>query len=689
MTPTPEVLLIFPPYWDAGMPYLSLPVLASYLQMRGLRVQTADLNLACTRWLLSPAQMEASLARAAKIAACGGNRSPEDDEAFRDNLEVCQAAWQAAGPGLVTPFQAGAELPRRVDDYTAFLRRLQWSFRVASAPFFPLTITPTGLESGSLLSRLSHVADFVERERPIPAGRQIAAFAAEHAPRGIPVVGLSVTGPSQLLPALQLARDFKRLAPDTFICVGGAEIPYLRDALRACMLPFRWVDAFVAGEGELVLADLALATRSGRDPRAVQGLILVNDGRVEHTGLQAMVPLQDLAAPDFSGFSPRDYLANDDAIALTFARGCSWGRCAFCTQSSSYSAYRAMPPAQVASHLEAVSRQVPIKSIILNDENVTTARLREFGKTVQELLPGRRWFALARLARPLASPRFARELAESGCAMLSLGLESADGRVLDLNRKGIAVRDVPDILRSLHTAGIWVHLFVIFGLPGETPESASHTLRFVAEHRAFIDSLSAATFRLERGSIIASKPEDFGLTRLPVPDDHCDLKLPFTGNEWLSEEQAGECFDRMLAALLGTPQCPIELNQLRGQYVLQLISSGGIEGMRGAMARRAHETALARSMLERDDATLARFHATPLGACLRAAGQGSRALLLDPERSLFGILDERTAAFLRLRSLGLPLDLIKELQPESDSENLVLYLLATRLLQDSGGIDAP
>jgi hypothetical protein len=707
MKPTPDLLLVFPPYWDASMPYLSVPTLAAYLRAHGARVEACDLNLASARALLSRERLETSLARAERVLAGDPGEetlAPEDRAAFRDNLEVCRSVWRAAGPELIAPFSPSAPLPRSVEGYTAFSRRLKWALQIASAPFHPLTLTPTSLEAPAILGRMSLVTGFVERDRPLPAGDLLADFAARNAPRGVPVLGISVTGPSQLLPALALARRYKQLAPDTFACIGGAEIPYIADSLRACPAPFRWVDAFVAGEGEIVLRDVVSAAREGRDPASVRGLFVLRDGRVEHTGPPDTLPITDLPPPDFEGFHPRGYLANDDAVALTFARGCSWSRCAFCTQFSSYDGYRAMSPAQVTAHVEAVSKQVPVRSITVNDENVTPARLLEIGSIVRARLPEARWFALARLTRQLADTGLTRELAAAGCAMLSLGLESADQDVLRLNRKGISARHVPEILRAIRAADIWVHLFVVFGLPGETAGSARRTLRFVQDHHALFDSMSAATFRLERGSVIASRPEDFGVTRLPVADDHCDLRLPFTSGAWLSEEEAGRCFDAMLAGLLGTEQCPIELNQLRGQFVLQLVRQQGAADLRAEMARRARQTSLARAMLERDDALYARFRATPLGESLFSASPASPGLAADPERSLFAPLDAPSLALLRLRSLGLPLDLIHELQAGADAstadvratdtsaageavDQVVLHLLATRLFQDSGALD--
>ena len=45
MHPETKTLLIFCPYWEPSMPYLSLPSLSSHLRLNGHTVDQWDLNL--------------------------------------------------------------------------------------------------------------------------------------------------------------------------------------------------------------------------------------------------------------------------------------------------------------------------------------------------------------------------------------------------------------------------------------------------------------------------------------------------------------------------------------------------------------------------------------------------------------------------------------------------------------------
>ena len=502
-----------------------------------------------------------------------------------------------------------------------------------------------------------------------------------------------------MLPAFALAEAYKSRFKDGFVCVGGPHIPYITDALRRCPRPFEWVDAFVPGEGELPLAGICRSVTEGRDASRVKGLFARRNGEVVCTGPQEVVALDSLPPPDFSGFEPKTYLANGGSVGLAFARGCSWSRCAFCTQFVSYDGYRAMSQERIAEHVVAVTRRYQIRTISLNDENVTPARLREFGEVVRATAPGLRWMALARLSPKLADTELARELADSGCAMLSLGLESADQDVLNLNRKGISVQSLPAILRTLNDAGIWTHVFLIFGLPGESGASAVRTIRFAHENLGALDSLSPTTFRLERHSAVWAEPQSFGIVPAEVPGDWCNSAISFDTTASIRPGEAYAFVEYLIQSLLGQRQCPIEQGELNGQYILQLLAQLGVSGLRAAMEDRATMTSAARDALTADNTLFQRWLGHPSAASLLAGSGGNeKVLLTNPGRGVYLAVNRTGLTILKLRSLGLPLEDIKKLcalsggPPDADNaerewqvDTFNLLVLISRLVQEALG----
>jgi anaerobic magnesium-protoporphyrin IX monomethyl ester cyclase len=691
-----DVLLVFPPYWDTASPYLSVPTLAAFLRTRGICVEAIDLNISCARTLLTPQALRDSLNAAKRVLRAWPARgSAVERHDFEENLALCERVWEVAGPNLLAPFAVDAPFPQTVDDYTAFRRKMTWAFTIASVPFYPVRLNTQGLVGTDALERLSAVCDLVDAGTCAPGLDVVKTFAQDRARQPPRLLGISVAGPSQLVPGLLLAKCLKARSPETFVCVGGPQIPYIEGALRRYDRPFDWVDAFVAGEGELPLTDLCLALERGAAPLSVPGLLMRGSSGVVHTGRPQRVELGSLPPPDFTGFEPRHYLGNTGCLPLSFSRGCSWNRCTFCTQHICFDGYRAMDAAQVARHVAYTVQRHPITTIAVNDENLTPHRLLEVGDAVRTHAPGVRWQALARLTPRLADPELARGLADRGCVMLSMGLESAEQEVLDLNQKGIYAKHVPEILRALHNAGIWLNVFLIFGLPGETPETAIETIDFIARNRQTVDSFSPTVFRLEKDSPIAANPQDFGIEPGPVPPDHCDSELPVQTTRWLTKPEAMVCLETLINELVGTPQCPVEQADLNGQFVLQMLQIMGVPSLRRDMERRAEASRDASALLEQDTGGAYKdwWASLHLGEP-DAEPADMRIVLALPDRGTFFTLTRQELLLLHLRSLGLPMDSILRsfgslFEDEVEKAGMgwgitasILLLLSARLFQE-------
>jgi len=86
--------------------------------------------------------------------------------------------------------------------------------------------------------------------------------------------------------------------------------------------------------------------------------------------------------------------------------------------------------------------------------------------------------------------------------------------VLDLIEKGTVLEDIRRVLRESAEAGLFNHLFTIFGYPTETWEEARDTLRFLDENRSVVHHVHRSLFGLERGSPIFDQPDRFALKNM-------------------------------------------------------------------------------------------------------------------------------------------------------------------------------
>ena len=135
------------------------------------------------------------------------------------------------------------------------------------------------------------------------------------------------------------------------------------------------------------------------------------------------------------------------------------------------------------------------------------------------------WYGFARVSDLFLDQAFCRALKRSGCVMLKLGIESGDQGVLDALGKGVRVEVASAALTNLKNAGIATYVYLLFGTPPETIESARRTLDFTVSHAPSIDFLNLALFNLptfgpdaERFQTNAFYEGDLSL--------YCDFKHP-------------------------------------------------------------------------------------------------------------------------------------------------------------------
>jgi hypothetical protein len=343
-----------------------------------------------------------------------------------------------------------------LDRYRRAVRDLNRALKAASAPF--------GVEAG--------LADYRDSRRsPLRRADLLAAAGAYEASVFFPhfqaritealaafptrTVGISVNFLSQALCAFAILGFLKTVRPDLRVVLGGGE--------RFGGL----VDAIQAGRGE--------------------------DGILALLGAPRRIPD---AAPDFDDLLASDYLAPTRILPYNFSTGCPWKRCSFCPEKAEARRYVGAAVNTAAQEIGAlVSRHAP-GLLHFTDTEIAPQYLRALAASP----PGTPWYGFARFSPLLTDPDFCRRLAASGCAMLQLGLESADQQVLDALGKGTRLDQIDRALRTLADARIGVFLYILFGTPAEGRDAARRTRDFVASRADRIAFLNVAIFNLPVGS---------------------------------------------------------------------------------------------------------------------------------------------------------------------------------------------
>ena len=108
------------------------------------------------------------------------------------------------------------------------------------------------------------------------------------------------------------------------------------------------------------------------------------------------------------------------------------------------------------------------------------------------------------------------KLVEARCDTIALGLESADQKILRRVAKGIEIERLRQVVELAKSKGLGVELYSIFGLQGETVESALGTIDFVRKCKIPIQSNSRSQkLNLFFGSIYERYMERYGFKPIP------------------------------------------------------------------------------------------------------------------------------------------------------------------------------
>jgi anaerobic magnesium-protoporphyrin IX monomethyl ester cyclase len=81
---------------------------------------------------------------------------------------------------------------------------------------------------------------------------------------------------------------------------------------------------------------------------------------------------------------------------------------------------------------------------------------------------------------------------KAGCKCISYGIESGNQEILDNIQKGITIGQAVEAVKLTKKAGMDVHLSFIIGLPGETRDTVSDTIRFVKKAKPVMAQFNTA-----------------------------------------------------------------------------------------------------------------------------------------------------------------------------------------------------
>jgi radical SAM superfamily enzyme YgiQ (UPF0313 family) len=332
--------------------------------------------------------------------------------------------------------------------------------------------------------------------------RTVKQTAEEIIALGSDIVGFSCVDVSFYFGRI-IAAAIKAMKPDTTIIFGGPAVTLADDIV---MRESECIDICCRGESEETCYELLLKLKNNESIADIHGITYRSNGSVVRTPDRPLLrkgkreeELDFLPSPYLTDMIPIGWAPEDDIykMALLTARGCTH-KCTYCTNTTlGRNRIRFHSVDRVINEIKHISRYYKTNQAIVFFDDAFTLDVerakRICRRIIDESLNYMRFECATRI------DKFDQELLElfnkSGFTSVAIGLESGSPRILNKIKK---VRSMPAVngdygpeLRFLESMrnniglcnrlGLTTGLSIILGLPGETPEEARETMRFLEE----------------------------------------------------------------------------------------------------------------------------------------------------------------------------------------------------------------
>ena len=258
---------------------------------------------------------------------------------------------------------------------------------------------------------------------------------------------------------------------DAPIVLGGSAFTIM----RGCILDYLEADMGVVGEGDEAFPWLL---DNLDNPRTLaMKPWLVRRGETDKAAAPAPMrrPLEEIPWPARDLFPYRQYYRWGAMVNIQTKRGCNY-KCIYCTYPFiEGSEVRARSPHSVVDEMEYLAKRLGLKRLFIVD-SVFNNPPEHAEAVCDEILSRGLKLSWSCFANPgLINERLASIMARAGCTGLELGSDAAHAGMLANLGKEFGVEDIVKTTEVCRAAGLEVCHTLVFGGPGETPESIKET----------------------------------------------------------------------------------------------------------------------------------------------------------------------------------------------------------------------
>jgi len=367
---------------------------------------------------------------------------------------------------------------------------------------------------------------------------QLSQVITEYSPDLIGMTVYSIGSKQVIATAEAIKKKFK--IP---IVAGGPHAMIYPDDLAQ----YQCFDYLVTGEGEYTMLELAQTLESKGDLRKVPGIIFGKNGQIVRTPDRPYIDnLDELPFPAFHLLEGRNDYAPSALIykkkplfALITSRGCPY-RCIFCRSIWSRH-WRANSAKYVVDMVEYVINNFGVKEITFLEDVFTLNKKRvlEICSLIKKRQLKFSWSCSA-VVRTL-DKELMKVMKDSGCWMISCGIESGNDEVLKFIRKPLTTDMVRRAISDMDEVGIRPRGYFMIGHLVDTKETIRQTIDF-AKSLPFY-SVNFNIMHLSPGSEAREIAHKYGKVNMDLSlcSGYCGKGLSFVAHgltaEWLYDTQ--------------------------------------------------------------------------------------------------------------------------------------------------------
>ncbi|WP_250673687.1 radical SAM protein (plasmid) [Paraclostridium ghonii] len=349
-------------------------------------------------------------------------------------------------------------------------------------------------------------------------------------------VALSITGNSQLIPTLTLAKLIKEKCSNIkHISVGGNYITRISQGWKDKHDFFKYIDSIMTFEGEKSLHNLLLYLNGDLDIKDVPNLMYVQDDKLIINPSYTL-DVNEFTTANYDDLPLDDYYMPEKVIPIFTSRSC-FSKCAFCSiPYSSKDKYRSLEICTVFNDMKLFNKKYNVENFAFVDETFTPDKMLKLSRCIKEEGLSFKWYGETRFS-PLFTQEFCKELYDGGCRKIQFGLESYNQEILNKMQKGIKKDWIHPTIQNCFKAGISVHMFFMVGFPGEKREQALNTILFTRkmyqESRHKYNNPNTTfgwdVFGLDKYSDVWLNPDKYGVS-IKNGSDYYDLDIQYDFN---------------------------------------------------------------------------------------------------------------------------------------------------------------